>query len=61
MWGQVLLFALAHTNAIYTRALDCGQLRSVKTNSRRLKKTCFFVRVKKIYIKNFLFFVGGKR
>jgi len=28
MWGQVLLFAFAHTNAIYTIALDCGRLHS---------------------------------
>ncbi len=24
-WGQVLLFAFTHTNAIYTNALDCGR------------------------------------
>jgi len=28
MWGQVLFFAFAHANAIYTIALDCGRLRS---------------------------------
>ena len=28
LWGQVLLFAFTHKNAIYTNALDCGRPRS---------------------------------